>query len=566
MRVSRGFLFNPANIIRIDLLIMEDFIFGTLSTDLLKLLYQRTTQRGLQHAYASIPQDPKPNEPIKLIVQSGPDVMIDQIACYYTLDGQNPVGSRGKAEKGYVVNFVKVGMIWDTLNWGYRWSWEASLPPQQAGMELRYMISGWNENGDEIYADWPDVKLTIENTANVYFDTKKLPPVKFLGDPSSGKVFSIYVDELTPPKWAKEAVIYHIFVDRFYPGNGRDWNQTKNLKKTFGGTLYGVKDKLDYIQSLGARAIWLSPIFESPSIHRYDATDYYHVADELGGNAALAELVDEAHQRGIRIILDLVCNHVSYKHPYFLDAQNNSNSSYRDWFFFDPEDEIGYRTFFGVRSMPQVNLNHPMARKWMLDIARYWLEEFDVDGYRLDHANGPGPGFWGEFWQTCKHVKPESICFGEVVEPPDVQLQYLGRMDGLLDFHLCEAVRKGVGTGYWSVQQFENFLTNHKTYFPDDFLMMSFLDNHDMDRFLYIAGNKVEKLKKAAEIQFQMPGPPIIYYGTEVGLRQNKSKTSTVGLEASRSAMVWGEAQDKDLFEFYQSLIRKRMETKPWNS
>ncbi|MDY6846655.1 MAG: alpha-amylase family glycosyl hydrolase [Chloroflexota bacterium] len=231
---------------------------------------------------------------------------------------------------------------------------------------------------------------------------------------------------------------------------------------------------------------------------------------------------------------------------------------------FDQEDEIGYRTFFGVRSMPKVNLNHAEARRWMLDIARYWLEEFDVDGYRLDHANGPGPGFWGEFWQTCKDIKPESICFGEVVEPPDVQCQYVGRMDGLLDFHLCEGIRKGIGTGRWKEERFLNFLESHKSYFSDEFLMFTFLDNHDMDRFLYIAGNQIEKLKKAAEIQFEMPGPPIIYYGTEVGLQQKLSKTSSVGLEASRGAMAWGQDQDKALFKFYQDLIRKRIDTKPW--
>jgi len=543
---------------------MEDFIFGTLSTDPLKMLYQRATQSGLQHAYTIRPRDPKPNEPLTLIVESGPDEVVDQVACYYTLDGKNPVGSRGNSVNGHVVNFNKVGMVWDTLNWGYRQRWEATIPSQPAGTELRYMISGWQVDGDEIYADWPDVKLTIEHAAKVYFDTRTPPPVKYLGDPSAGEVFIANVDDLKPPQWAKEAVIYHIFVDRFYPGKDRDWNQTKNPKKAFGGTLQGVIDKLEYISALGATAIWLSPIFESPSIHRYDATDYYHVAEELGGNDALHKLVYEAHRRGIRIILDLVCNHISFKHHYFIDALNNPSSSYRDWFYFDPEDEIGYRTFFGVRSMPQVNLNHSGARRWMLDIARYWLEEFDVDGYRLDHANGPGPGFWGEFWQTCKGIKPESICFGEVVEPPDVQCRYIGRMDGLLDFHLCEGIRKGIGTGHWKEERFLNFLENHKSYFSDDFLMFTFLDNHDMDRFLYIAENQVEKLKKAAEIQFEMPGPTIIYYGTEVGLQQKLSKTSAVGLEASRDAMVWGQDQDKALLRFYKNLIRKRMDTKPW--
>lgn len=544
---------------------MEDFIFGTLSTDPLKMLYLRAANSGIQHAYRTQPHDPKPGEPVTVLVESGPDVVIEEMACYFTVDGSNPKGSKGKASSGDVLSFNQVDLIWDTISWGYQKKWEAIIPAQPEGVEVRYFISGWNSEGVEIFADWPDVKSTIEFGAKNYFQTKSPPVLKFLGNPSEPRIFNYIVDKLEPPDWAKKAVIYHIFVDRFNPGKDRDWSQTKNPKLAFGGTIDGVTEKLDYIQKLGADAIWLSPIFPSPSIHRYDATNYYHVAEELGGDEALKNLVEKAHNKGIRIILDLVCNHISFQHPYFLEAYNNKNSQYREWFYFDESDEIGYRTFFGVRKMPQMNLNNPDARQWMLDIARYWLEVFDVDGYRLDHANGPGPGFWGEFWQVCKMVKPDSICIGEVVEPPDVQMQFLGRMDGLLDFHLCEAIRKGVGTENWSKQHFENFLGSHMAYWNEDFLMATFVDNHDMDRFLYIAENNVEKLKIAAKIQFSMPGPPIIYYGTEVGLQQTLSKTSAVGLEASRGPMDWGEGQNQELFHFYQDLIKKRMLDKPWN-
>jgi glycosidase len=545
---------------------MEDFIFGTLSTDPLKMLYHRAAHSGLQHAFWTSPRDPKPGQPVILIVESGPDVVFEKIACYFTLDGQNPAGSRGAVSRGEVVYFKPVELSWDTIKWGYRKRWHATIPPQPEGTEVRYTISGWDAEGIECYADWPDVKLTIEGAAKEYFDTKSLPPERLLGDPSNGRIFNYFVDNLRPPEWSRGAILYHIFVDRFSPGENQDWIQTKNPKKAYGGTLLGVKDHLDYIKELGANTIWLSPIFPSPSIHRYDATDYYHVAEELGGDQALHQLVDEAHSKGIRIILDLVCNHISYKHPYFVDAMEYEDSLYRDWFFFDDDSDIGYRTFFGVRTMPQVNLDHPGARQWMLDIARYWLEEFNVDGYRLDHANGPGPGFWSALWQVCKDAKEDSICIGEVVEPPDVQHQYIGRMDGLLDFHLCEAIRKGLGSESWTEQQLKNFLEGHKTYNPQDFLMFTFIDNHDMDRFLFIANNEIEKLKRAAELQFNMPGPPIIYYGTEVGLEQISSKTSSVGLEASRGAMVWGEEQDKALFAFYQNLIRQRLEEKPWET
>jgi len=543
---------------------MEDFIFGTLSTDQLKLNYLRTAYSGIQHRYLTDPLDPQPGESVTIKVETGPDVAIEQMACYFTLDGSHPDGSEGEAIVGDAVSFKRVGVEWDTLLWGYRSRWEATLPPQEEGTVVSYVISGWGESQEEIFADWPDVKLTIEKMAKFYFDGEPLPDLAPLGDPSNPQVFSYWVDKHQPPDWVKEAVIYHIFVDRFFPGQGQDWRQTEDLRETFGGTLWGVAEKLDHIETLGATAIWLSPIFPSPTIHRYDATDYFSVAEALGGDRALRNLIEKAHQRGIRVILDLVCNHVSSEHPHFKDAQNDPESPYRGWFFFNEEEEAGYRTFFGVPSMPQVDLNHPGAREWMLDVARFWITEFDIDGYRLDHATGPGPSFWGEFWRVCKKLKPESICIGEVVEPPDIQRQYYGRMDGLLDFHLCEAIRRTLGTQTWPEERFASFLSGHQSIFPDDFLMASFLDNHDMDRFLFIAGGDEDALKKAAVLQFQLPGPPVVYYGTEVGLKQKISKTSAVGLEASRGKMLWGDAQNKDLLSFYQKLIVKRRASRPW--
>ena len=543
---------------------MEDFIFGTLATDQLKLIHHRTLHKGVQHAFRTSPQDPSPGSPITLEVEIGPNVDVDNVACYYTVDGSEPKGSRGQAHQGKVLFFEKRDIKWDTLLWGYISFWKVVLPTQAEGVSLRYTISAWKEGGEEIFADWPDVKMTIEHLANYYFKGKAVPDIAPLGNPHKATQFKLNVDRYSSPEWLKESVIYHIFVDRFFPGKGGDWRQTADLREPFGGTLWGVEEKLDYIADLGATAIWLSPIFPSPTIHRYNATNYYHVAEELGGDSALRALVDKANELGIKIILDLVCNHVSDQHPYFQSAIKDQQSRYRDWFYFSQTEKEGYRTFFGVPTMPQVNLDNEGARAWMLDVGRYWLEEFSIDGYRLDHATGPGPNFWTDFWNLCKSINPDSICIGEIVEPPEIQDTYAGRMDGLLDFHLCEAFRKSLGTSQWSDEHFASFLEQHIAYFGNDLVMPTFLDNHDMDRFLFIAKGDTDKLRKAAELQFRLPGPPIIYYGTEVGLIQTVSKTTSVGLEASRGAMVWGEEQDEALLNFYQELIRKRKSSKPW--
>lgn len=520
------------------------------------MVHHRAVHTGLQHGHELSPRDPGPGQPVTLTVRAGPDLAAEQVVCYYTLDGREPAGAHGMASSGQVLMLKRAKVIWDTLTWGYLTKWEGTLPAQPEGKAVRYRIGAWVGDGPETFADWPKVQDTAEQAAAAFFRGESLPDVPH-GDPSRGHTFTYHVDRLGPPAWAREAVIYHIFVDRFYPGQDRDWLQTDDLRGFCGGTLWGVAERLDYIADLGATCLWLSPVFPSPSHHGYDATDLYHVEPRLGGDEALHALVVQAHDRGIRVLLDLVCNHVSNQHPIFQGALCDPASPYRDWFTFD-DSQVGYRTFFGVPRMPQVNVANPDARRWLIDIARFWLREFDVDGYRLDYAIGPGPDFWSDFWAACKEEKPDCFCFGEVVDAPDAQLAYVGRLDGCLDFHLGEALRRTFALGTWSETELDRFLARHQAFFPQNFLMTTFIDNHDMDRFLCIAQGDKEALRRAAAVQMRLPSPPIIYYGTEVGLTQAESTKSGLGLHVSRVPMVWGEDQDRELLAYYQALIRRR--------
>lgn len=533
-----------------------DFVFGTLATDELRLLHHRLARQGVQHADDIAPLDPEPGQPVTLTVHVGQDVAANRVACYYTVDGTEPDGSRGQARHAQVVELRRVGLEWDTLAWGYVARWQGQIPGQPDGTNVRYRIGAWGDDTDEIFADWPRLKPTVEAAAAAFFRGEPLPPVP-PAQPETRPVFNYHVDTFRVTDWARQAIIYHVFVDRFHPGAGRDWLTPDNLSGFFGGTLWGVRDQLDYIADLGADCIWLSPTFVSPTHHGYDITDYDHVEPRLGGDDALRALVAAAQARGIRVLLDLVCNHLSHEHPYFQDALNNPASPYRDWFFFDDSD-IGYKTFFGVASMPEINLDYPAARAWMIDIGRYWLREFNVDGYRLDHANGPGPGFWSDFRAACRAEKPDCFLFGEIVEAPPLQRAYVGRLDGLLDFHMEDALRKTFGWGTMTEVEFVRFAARHHDYFAADFVMPTFLDNHDMDRFLYVVGNDKDRLRRAAEAQFRQPGPPVIYYGTEVGLGQNAGKYDGQGLEESRLPMLWGADQDTALLAFYRELIAAR--------
>ena len=532
-----------------------DFVFGSLSNDKLKLTNHRAERRGVQHQHHITPLDPSPGEAVTVSIVISGEIQADAAALYYTTDGSEPAGSRGTATNGTAVQFVRVKTEWDTLIWGYLTHWQAIIPAQEDGILVRYVISTWSDER-EVYADWPDAEETLQHAAMAYFNDKKEDPNFTPGDPNVGQIFTYYVDTIRPPDWAKDAIIYHIFINSFYPGDGKDWLQTDDLLDFCGGTLWGVRDKLDYLNDLGIDCIWLSPTWASPTNHGYDVTDYKRTETRIGGNEALRAVIEGAHQRSIRVLLDMACNHISNQHPIFVDALNNTDSPYRNWFTFD-DSELGYKSFFGVKTMPQVNLAFPDARDWMIDNALYWLQEFDIDGYRLDYAHGPGPDFWTYFRKACKTVKPDCLLFGEIIDAPNKLQHYKGRLDGSLDFSMNDALRKTFAWKVWDDGQLQRFITSQQTFFGSDFVMPTFLDNHDMDRFSFVTNNNNEALKQAAGAQFQLPGPPIIYYGTEVGVKQEIS-TREGGLHLTRVPMLWDSEQDEDLLGFYKDLIRRR--------
>ena len=213
---------------------MEEFTFGTLATDELKLVHHRSATSGLQHGHDLEPFDPLPGQPVTVTVRLGPDLSADHVTCYYTLDGTEPAGSRGVAGNGWVLNLEKSDVAWDTLVWGYVETWCGVLPAQPEGVTVRYRIGAWSgapvSPGEaavtaEVFADFPEVQLAAELAAAAFFAGKPLPDAP-AGDPVRGHTFAYHVDNFAPPQWAREAVIYQVFVDRFYPGDGRDWLQT----------------------------------------------------------------------------------------------------------------------------------------------------------------------------------------------------------------------------------------------------------------------------------------------------------------------------------------------------
>lgn len=509
---------------------MNDFIFGSLATDDLRRARALSLKAGVVHNFKRLPFDPQPNQTVELMLSSGPSHPGERAWVYWTVDGSDPVGEGGACANGFALPMQRTETVWDVELWGYITYFNVALPGSLAGTVVRYRLSVEVFGKGEIFAD-------------------------------GGAYHAFYVDEDPLPDWTRDAQVYHIFVDRFNPGQGHGWKTPDNLLGFFGGRLDGVTEKLDYIKGLGFNTLWLSPIFPSPSHHGYDATDLFEIEPRLGTKADLKRLLDEAHHRQMCVLLDFVPNHWSNLHSSFQDAIRNPNSSYRDWYNFKqyPDD---YEAFFGVKELPQVNLRHPEARQYMLDAVKYWLD-FGADGYRLDYAIGPAPDFWADFRRVTRAAKPDCWTFGEIVDPPDVQMSFAGLLDGSLDFVLLEALRQSLAFGRWTGDQLAGFLLKHEAYFPSDFSRPSFLDNHDMNRILWAVQGDTRRLRLAALCQFTLSGPPIVYYGTEVGLSQERDvRQDKFGKpEEARLLMTWdAERQDQGLMVFYRRLSEIRQQ------
>jgi cyclomaltodextrinase len=385
--------------------------------------------------------------------------------------------------------------------------------------------------------------------------------------------------------WFNQAIVYHILIDRFAGFKSEDWNKPEFL----GGNIKGIIQKLGYLKELGINTLWLSPFFETSAYHGYHITDFMKIDPSFGVLEDLEELIKNANENGIRIIADFVPNHCSKHHPFFLEAQKDKSSRYFKWFTFNtwPHD---YLCFLDVKELPKLNLDYPETRDYIINAAKYWLS-IGIDGFRLDHVLGPKHSFWKYFRKEIKTEYPRTVLIGEAwfegirfkhlktiqvknkfirwlfrwlfgASQDSVQKEYYGELDGVLDFRFQELMIKHIARSPASEQNniIQSALKRHFAGYPCDYFLATFLDNHDMNRFLFECRDDIEKLKSAATIQFQLELPVVIYYGTEAGMTHDNPvivNRPHSDLEVRRT-MNWRNP-NPEIFKFYRELINNRV-------
>jgi len=415
-------------------------------------------------------------------------------------------------------------------------------------------------------------------------------------------------ESFTTPSWMHGAIMYQIFPERFANGNplinppgSEPWGTPPKSFQFQGGDLIGILNQLDYLENLGIEVLYLNPIFASPSNHKYDCTDYYNVDPAFGGNDALRDLVNGLHQRDMKIILDASFNHC---HPNFFAFQDivdkGRDSKYWDWFsihdyplkvharphlippeqkerikyyeswFRKFEEDTGipvivvdddgpildpsYDSWMQVLTMPKINLSNPETRKYFLDVTHFWINEFKIDGWRMDVVPHVIPDFWSDFRKTAKLANPDVVLISEIWGNASFWLQG-NYFDCTMNYTFRSLALEYFAKSRMSTEKMVDGCKHMLMMYADDITHVSqnLISSHDTARFLHESEEDIKRLRMATFFQLTMPGAPSIYYGDEIGLTGAHDPDC-------RRAFPWGkdDSWDGATFEITQKLIQLR--------
>ena len=338
------------------------------------------------------------------------------------------------------------------------------------------------------------------------------------------------------PKWVNQTIWYQIFPDRFCNGNTandpadvKPWRESGSVSNSefFGGDFKGITNKLDYLNDLGINGIYLTPINESPSVHKYDTTDYTKLDPSFGTEEEFCDLVKRAHEKGIRVMLDGVFNHSGSEFAPWKDVnEKGPESEYFDWFLINewPFDEKGcaakaqYYTFAFFDNMPKLNTNNPKVRDYLIEVCENWVRRYDVDAIRLDVANEVSHEFCKELRQRLKAIKPDIYILGEIWHNAMPWLRG-DEFDAVMNYPLGESIKDFWIDKSLDKKDFEHTINRCYTSYMQQTndVLFNLLDSHDTARLRFEV-NSLDEFYQQLAVLFTMPGSPCIFYGTEVAL------------------------------------------------
>ncbi|MDR0285565.1 MAG: glycoside hydrolase family 13 protein [Propionibacteriaceae bacterium] len=373
---------------------------------------------------------------------------------------------------------------------------------------------------------------------------------------------------MTTPDWLADAVFYQIFPDRFANGDPAlnpvgvvPWDAVPTRDNFFGGDLAGIAAHLDHLTDLGVNALYLTPVFEAGTNHRYDAWDYFAIDHRLGDGESFEALLAAAHERGIRVVLDAVLNHCGDGHWAFRDVvAREAGSSYVNWFFVEDfpvtlEPKPNFRTCSGCPYMPKWNVYNPAVRRHHYDVARYWLER-GIDGWRLDVPFFVNRRFWRGFRTVVKRANPDAYIVAEEWQDPGKWLDG-DTADGTMNYTLRDLILRFTADNTLDAYGYARKMSKLLDRIPAGCRtgMLNLLGSHDTERALTRHHGDRDSLALAYALLFVSAGAPMVYYGDEVGLEGGNDPLC-------RGAMPWDETRwDAGIYDRLRALVQVRRDS-----
>ena len=432
--------------------------------------------------------------------------------------------------------------------------WRIEIEPNN--YQLRYGFKIENSQEKLLYIErgfFAVDDLAIQNDINSYF---AFPYINL-------------IDVFKTPSWVKETVWYQIFPDRFCNGNKaldpenvHDWNESiLGEYEFYGGDIQGIIERLDYLKQLGVNGIYLTPIFESISSHKYNTTDYFKIDPHFGTDKEFKLLVEEAHQRGMKVMVDAVFNHIGSMSSQFQDViMRGKESPYYEWFYINEWPVTNekrelipnrYRNFSST--MPKLNTENPEVIEYLLNVTKYWTEKFDIDAWRLDVANEVDHEFWRLFRKTVKGINQDVYILGETWHDSHVWL--LGdQFDATMNYPLTKPILEWVASRNINAIDFQRMYVEAIVRYSDNVNdgMFNLLDSHDTPRLITLADNNMKRAEIAYALLFLSNGSPCIFYGSEIALEGENDP-------GCRVPMPW-DKEKPQLFYQLKKLIHIRKE------